>query len=166
MRAVARQTKAMKVRLASAGLLMVLLIQVVPAPYRIETRGAEADQSIDSNPDVPAAVKAVIRRACMNCHSEQTEVPWYGHVAPVSWLLARDVEKARAAVNLSRWGGIRPSLRAALAAIACEDVRIGRMPPASYLLMHPEARLSQADVDALCKWSKDLMSRARLSRRH
>lgn len=101
----------------------------------------------------------------MNCHSEQTQVPWYGHVAPVSWLLARDVKKARGVMNLSRWGKEEPSMRAALAAIGCEDVRTGRMPPAAYLMMHPEARLSAQDVEALCRWSEQLMGVARLRMR-
>lgn len=149
-------------RLAWAVLPMALVIQVVPAPYRIEPVPASSTQSVSADPSVPRNVKEVLRRACMNCHSEQTQVPWYGHVAPVSWLLARDVEKARGAMNLSRWGKQESAMRAALAAIACEDVRSGRMPPAAYLMMHPEARLSRQDVEALCGWSEQLMAVARL----
>ncbi len=154
----------MKARLAGVFVLMVLVIQVVPAPFRIETAGSETSHSVEADPSVPAPVKAVLRRACMDCHSEQTRVPWYGRVAPVSWMLARDVGKGREAMNLSRWLQERPSMRMALAAIACEDVRSGRMPPPAYSMMHPEARLSPRDIEALCKWSEELMAAASLRR--
>ncbi len=144
---------------------MVLVMQVVPAPCRIETPAAGASQSVETDPSVPAPVKSVLRRACMDCHSERTQVPWYGRVAPVSWMLARDVEKGREAMNLSRWGQRQPSVRMALAAIACEDVRSGRMPPPAYVMMHSEARLSPQDVEALCKWSEELMAAASLRRK-
>jgi hypothetical protein len=152
-------------RLAGVALLMMAVIQVVPAPYRIGPGGNDANQSIEADRSVPEQVRKILRRSCMDCHSELTRVPWYGHVAPVSWLLARDVEKGRAAMNLSRWGMQEPSMRMALAAIACEDVRSGRMPPSTYLVMHGEATLSRHDVDAVCKWSEDLMSMARLRRK-
>lgn len=152
-------------RLAWVVLLMMLVIQVVPAPYRIESGANHPDHSVEADPSVPPAVKGVLRRSCMDCHSEKTQVPWYGHVAPVSWMLARDVEKGRAAMNLSQWGTLQPSMRMVLATVACEDVRSGRMPPAPYLMMHREARPSPHDVETLCKWSEELMTMARLKRR-
>ncbi len=154
----------MKARLAGLFVLMVLVMQVVPAPYRIDMAGAGAGQSVDADPSVPEPVKAVLRRACMDCHSERTQLPWYGRVAPVSWMLARDVERGRGAMNLSNWGHEQPPMRMALAAIACEDVRSGRMPPPAYLMMHREARLTPRDIEALCKWSEELMASARLRR--
>lgn len=154
----------MKALLAGVFVLMVLVIQVVPAPYRVETTGAGASQSVEADPSVPEPVKAVLRRACMDCHTDRTQVPWYGRVAPVSWMLARDVEKGRRAMNLSRWGDVQPAMRMALAAIACEDVRSGRMPPPAYVMMHREARPTPRDIEVLCKWSKELMASARLRR--
>lgn len=154
----------MKARLSGLFALMALVIQVVPAPYRIETTDAAATQSLEADPSVPEPVKAVLRRACMDCHSEKTRVPWYGRVAPVSWLLARDVEKARQVMNLSRWLQQQPSMRMALAAIACEDMRSGRMPPSSYVMMHGEAKLTRRDIEALCQWSEELGNSARLRR--
>ncbi len=69
-----------------------------------------AEDGVDtSNPpvtaDVPAsaAVKGILRRACYDCHSNETQWPWYGRIAPVSWLLARDVREGRAELNFSTW---------------------------------------------------------------
>jgi cytochrome c len=143
---------------------MMLVIQIVPAPYRIKPTRISSGLSIEEDETVPAPVKQILSRSCMDCHSGQTRVPWYGHVAPVSWLLARDVEKARAAMNLSEWAKKPPAVRMALALVACQDVRNGRMPPPSYLMMHNEARLSEADITAICRWSEQLRSQARLRR--
>ena len=79
-------------------------------------------------------------RACFDCHSNETRWPWYSHVAPVSWLVQRDVDQARRELNFSHWD--RRQKRARKAA---EEVEDGEMPLAGYLLGHPEARLSEAE---------------------
>src|SRR5579872_962740 len=53
--------------------------------------------------EIPAELREVVRNKCGNCHSQAVEWPFYSHVAPVSWLLERDVTEAREHMNLSRW---------------------------------------------------------------
>lgn len=132
--------------------LAVLLLQLMPAPYDLAATASDENLSVHADPHVPAPVVKILRRACMNCHSHETQFPWYGHVAPASWLLAKDVSQARQAMNFSLWGAKKPGMRTALAMAACEDVRSGRMPKPQYLLLHPEARLSAADVEVICGW--------------
>jgi hypothetical protein len=136
------------------GAAVFLLLQIVPAPHRITHPESDLSLSIAADPDVPPAVLKVLNRSCMDCHSNQTRVPWYGYVAPASWILAKDVTEARQMMNLSAWRASTPAVHVALAAAACADVKSGRMPKAQYLLLHPEARLSQDDVQALCEWPK------------
>jgi len=140
------------------GAAVFALLQIVPSPYRLTFPGHDASQSVSADPDVPAQVLKVLNRACMDCHSNQTRLPWYGRVAPASWLLAKDVSEARQAVNLSTWSSVSPALRLAIASAACADVKNARMPKPQYILMHPEARLSEADVDTLCQWQKAALS--------
>jgi hypothetical protein len=92
--------------------------------------------------------------ACYDCHSNQTRWPPQSYVAPFSWLLTRDVEQGRAELNFSTWdeddGG---------ADDAAEAVAEGSMPPRRYLLVHPDAALSDAErqvlVDALEAMDRD-----------
>ena len=86
----------------------------------------------------------VIRRACYDCHSNQTAWPWYSSVAPVSWLLQRDVNEGRQHLNFSEWD--RPQRHAKDVAY---QVKAGEMPPWFYLPMHPMAKLSDAEKEAL-----------------
>jgi len=91
-----------------------------------------------------AQTEALARRACYDCHSNETAWPWFTRVAPISWLVANDVAEGRARLNFSEWG-TRPMEIRELAEAALE----GEMPPASYLLMHPSARLTASERQAL-----------------
>jgi hypothetical protein len=103
-------------------------------------------------------VGAIIHRACKDCHSNATTWPWYSRVAPVSWMIARDVSRGRAKLNFSEWG---PGTRSANeVAEICDAVTDESMPLRPYLLMHPEARLSRQDVDTICAWADHAKARA------
>ncbi len=82
----------------------------------------------------------LVRSTCMDCHSNETVWPWYSNVAPMSWLVQRDVDNGRAALNFSEWD--QPQERAKDLIEVVED---GEMPPVSYTLVHPEARLSDEE---------------------
>jgi mono/diheme cytochrome c family protein len=82
--------------------------------------------------------------ACFDCHSNETIWPWYSNVAPVSWLVQRDVDEGRSRLNFSEWGRRRQEGHE-----AAEIVREGEMPPWQYKLMHSSARLPAEEKDAL-----------------
>ena len=90
------------------------------------------------------ATRTLAKRACFDCHSNETEWPAYANVAPASWLIQHDVVEGRAALNFSEWQ--RPQDKAA---DAPEEVAEGEMPPAGYRLVHAHARLSTADRQRL-----------------
>lgn len=146
------------------GAAVFLLLNILPVPHRITNPVVDKSLSIGADPDVPRPVLKILARSCMDCHSNNTRVPWYGRVAPASWLMARDVAQARQAMNLSAWGTSKHAVQVALAAAACEDVKGGRMPKPQYLLLHPEAKLSQADVEVICGWQKTAV--AAMIRKH
>ncbi len=135
------------------GFIGFAVLQLAPAPYQIATAPVVTAQSVTSDPAVPQPVVAIVRRSCMDCHSYETRLPWYGKVAPSSWMLAKDVTEARAAMNLSDWGRKKAPVQAALAAAMCQGVQSGRMPKQRYVLLHPEAKLSPAEVQTFCAWS-------------
>lgn len=83
--------------------------------------------------------------ACYDCHSNETKWPLYSHVAPMSWLVQRDVENGRRELNFSNWGGDNDVDDLA------EAVAEGSMPPRNYRLLHPDARLSDAEKAALIR---------------
>ncbi len=98
-------------------------------------------------------VVSIVDRACRDCHSHSTTWPWYSYVAPASWLVADDVKKGRIHLNFSEWSHLSAEMSKQKLEKACSEAREGSMPLWQYRLIHSSARLSQADIDALCKAS-------------
>lgn len=132
----------------AAGVVALLLLaaQVLPVAER-------TNPPVRSVIDAPRNVEDVLRKACWNCHSNETEWPWYGRVAPSSWLVVGHVHDGRDDLNLTEWPSSDPEEARDLVEEMGEQVESGAMPPASYRLMHPEARLTDEERQLLVDWS-------------
>ena len=128
----------------TSGLVLVLAFVAIQfAPYGRD----HVNPPVGAEPiwDSPGT-RALAKQACFDCHSNETEWPAYSRVAPVSWLIQRDVYEGRAVLNFSEWP--RPQQEAK---DASEEVLEGDMPPAAYTLVHAHARLSAAERDRLAQ---------------
>jgi hypothetical protein len=88
--------------------------------------------------------RELAKRACFDCHSNETVWRWYSNVAPASWLVQNDVNGGRHHMNFSQWD--QPQEHAEH---ATEEIKEGDMPPWQYLPMHAEAKLSPTEKSAL-----------------
>jgi hypothetical protein len=130
-----------------AGVVVGVGIQFVPVA------------GIGSNPPdrfalgAPAEVEAIMRRACLDCHSNETRWPLYARVAPGSWLMTRDITKGRQHLNFSEWGGSDDEERKLDRENCWDKVEAGEMPPWFYIYpLHLDAKLSDADKATLKAW--------------
>jgi len=103
---------------------------------------------------VPAPAMSVLRRACFDCHSDETRWPWYAQLPVASHLIDRDVRNGRAQLNWSHWQEYNPFDRAGILDKVCEWVSMKKMPPWQYLMLHSDARLSSTDIEQLCDWTQ------------
>jgi Haem-binding domain len=144
----------MKAVLKYAG-VAILLITVGIQFIRPARTNPPIDPSdtLPARAQVPADVAAILDRGCRDCHSNQTRWPWYSNVAPVSWFVIDHVKHGRSHFNYSEWSKYSAAEASKLLKNSCELTRKGAMPMASYLWMHRSARLSAADVDAVCGWA-------------
>ena len=135
---------------AISGVLGIQLVQPAsavrqapsqPAPILI---GAHAD----------AHVSSVIERSCQNCHSLRTEWPLYSRIFPFSWLIDHDVQTARTYMNLSRWQTYEDSEKSLMLSEIGSVVRNRIMPPRRYTMIHPEAKLTEAEVNEIYRWTR------------
>jgi hypothetical protein len=116
-----------------------VLIQLVPSG-----RAHENPAVVNEPAWVSPRTRILFFEACKDCHSNETVWPWYSSIAPVSWLVYRDVAEGRSNFNVSRWGqGKQEGDEAA------GMIREGEMPPWFYLPAHPEARLDDAETREL-----------------
>ena len=103
----------------------------------------------------------IMQRSCQNCHSEKTDWPWYSYVAPVAWLVESDVHKARSHMNLSSWDQYSLEEKQDHLAELAAAVRSRQMPPPRYTLMHPNAKLSQPELERIYQWARGERRRLR-----
>jgi hypothetical protein len=141
--------------------LMVALIAFGASLSRIQNRRAslEAGDYRYVEPFRGSKVGNTVALACGNCHSNQTALPWYGHVAPVSWWIESHVRQGREALNFSDWTKYPAGVRRNELESICGVISNGRMPPKSYTALHPEARLGDQDKIALCIWADNEIER-------
>ena len=123
---------------------LLLAIQLVPSGLTNPPSKGEVS--------APPEIQNTLRRSCYDCHSNQTQWPWYGHVAPFSWAVARDIELGRRQLNFSEWGDYYPTTRKRKLQWMGRALQQEVMPPLSYRLIHPSSRLSPQDRAQLERW--------------
>jgi hypothetical protein len=118
----------------------LLVIQVIPYGRGHANPPVVVEPAWDS-----PQTRDLAARACYDCHSNETIWPWYSNIAPLSWMVQRDVDEGRETLNFSEWNRPQEGEEAA------ETVQEGSMPPAQYMLTHSEARLTDAELSALAE---------------
>lgn len=137
-----------KAAMIAAGVLAVGFIAIQLVPVERENPAVVAEQAFSG----PEEVQAVLRTACYDCHSNETHWPFYAYVAPMSWLVAHDVEEGREHLNFSTWGLLSADDQEDLREEIWEEVEEGEMPLPAYLLTHPDARLTDEQKAVLREW--------------
>lgn len=126
--------------------LLLLIIQVIPV--------APADNPpVEQEVVVPSEVGQVLRASCYDCHSFETTWPWYAYVAPVKWLVRDHVVEGREHLNFTAWNRYDPDRARHKWEEVAEQVEEGHMPIRSYLILHPDAALTDANRELLVSWA-------------
>lgn len=142
-----RKLKWASVTLAALFILIQFVRPAKTNPLIDETRAMQA------HVQVTPEVAQILERACQDCHSNQTEWPWYSNVAPVSWLVIDHVNHGRRHLNFSDWAKYDQQRADELLENICEWVQDDQMPLKSYTLIHRDAKLSPPEREALCRWA-------------
>ena len=138
-----------RVALAAAAILVVAIQFIRPARTN---PSSDPNLTLTAHVDIPPDVAAIVKRSCGDCHSNETRWPWYSNVAPVSWWVIDHVNHGRSHFNFSEWAKYNPEEQRKLLKESCALAREGKMPLASYLLMH-DASLDAQELQLLCDWS-------------
>jgi hypothetical protein len=130
----------MKLKILGALALGAVAIQFIPYGKTYTNPPIISEPTWDS-----PRTKELFNNACANCHSHQTTYPWYSKIAPLSWLIQRDVDEGREHFNVSAWGAQKKNE----GEDAAKELREGDMPPWFYLPTHPEAKLTDGEKKEL-----------------
>lgn len=131
-------------------LAIFILIQLVPLGRDHTNPPVTQEPNWDS-----PQTRQLAQRACFDCHSNETVWPWYSNLAPMSWLIQNHVDEGRRRLNFSTWDQQRPREPEEIAEVILE----GEMPLPNYLPLHPEARLSAAERQALAQGLMNTVNR-------
>jgi hypothetical protein len=138
------------------GLALVFLgIQFVPNELpAVETNNTG---DIIQSGLVSQDVATLLKKSCYDCHSNESVYPWYSHIAPSSWLVAKDIREGREELNFSEWDNYDMMKKLGLLDDISIAVGEGEMPLGIYLLMHPSAKIDDDQRELIIAWAEDAM---------
>ena len=133
-------------------LLTLIIIQFFPVE---KNEGSyESLKTFLSETKPSAEVEGILKASCYDCHSNQTQYPWYSNLAPASFFLADHIEEGKSHLNFSDWGNYTAKRKDHKLEEVMEQVERDEMPLSSYTLIHQDAKLSDSQTEALINWVK------------
>jgi hypothetical protein len=122
-----------------AGVVLFGLIQLVSFGHE-HTNPPMVSEPTWSSPEA----RALVKEHCFQCHSNETEWPWYSNIAPASWLIQMDVNEGRDHFNFSDWNNNPGELDE-----MTETIQSGEMPPIQYWMFHPSSKMNDQQKQEL-----------------
>ena len=137
-----------KSRFSSRILLYLIMLTIVFAALQFY-RPAIANPAVTAEIQLPANVKVIVKRACYDCHSNETNLRWYDKIAPAYWQAAAHVKDGRGVLNFSDWKKMAPAEQKAKLWEVVNQIAAGAMPLKSYEFIHTSAKISDQDLAVL-----------------
>ena len=135
-------------------LAIFVILQFIPNTYPEVIKSNQND--LIQTGMVPGDIEQILRTSCYDCHSNETKYPWYSYVAPVSWLVVRDVKKGRGDLNFSDWDSLKSRDKIKILDEIAEEVNDGNMPMPIYTILHGDASLDDGQRQLMVKWTEDM----------
>lgn len=133
-------------------ILIVLVVVLVGIQFIPVER---TNPPVKSDLTAPQEIRDILRRACYNCHSNETSWVWYTKIAPSSFLAVSDVNDARKHLNFSEWGVLDNSKQKKLKEKIWEEIREEQMPLWQYKILHSESKLTQKEKNLIRNWGEN-----------
>ena len=133
---------------------LLLVAQLIPVDRSVPALDESQDFLVAEN--VPTEMATLIKGACYDCHSYQTQYPWYAKVAPLSFWIQDHINHGREELNFSDWNALSKRKKIKALNDMSEEVEEKKMPLDIYTLVHKDAKLSDDEIILLLNWSKSL----------
>lgn len=136
-------------------MFVILLLQAIQPSKNIGSSNAPTD--IAKTLPIPGSIFALLKTSCYDCHSNHTNYPWYNHITPINWWVADHINEGKKELNFTIFGNYKRHHQLQMLEAIGETVQMGAMPLKSYLSVHKEARLSEAEKKAIYDWARKSM---------
>lgn len=141
--------------LFSLGILVTVLVVIQFFQPEPNDSPPGPDDIFTVSPQITPEIRNMMVASCTDCHSNQTNYPWYGRIAPVAWILGSHIREGKEQLNLSEWGSLSDRKKISALQDMAEVVEKGEMPLKGYTRFHPNARLSADQLDKLIHWLEE-----------
>ncbi len=133
------------------GLIIFLLMQLYQ-PARNESFEQDITANFTKVYNVPKNVEAILRTSCYDCHSNNTNYPWYSNVQPVGFFMEHHIKEAKEDLNFDEWGKYSKRKQENKLDRIVKQIKSDEMPLASYTLIHKNARLTTVQKKEVMDW--------------
>ncbi|MFZ1799971.1 MAG: heme-binding domain-containing protein [Chitinophagaceae bacterium] len=140
-------------------ILLLLLVAFIVIQFFRPEKNISATKSANDITmvyPVPENVQQIFARSCNDCHSNNTQYPWYAEVQPIAWFLADHVKDGKDELNFSEFGTYRIARQNKKMKETIKEIKEGEMPITSYTLLHGDAKLSEADKQTVISWCESV----------
>ena len=136
-------------------LLILLFVAQFFGPEKNEGNLTSIDPFLEeTNP--PENIKLILKETCYDCHSDVTRYPWYNNITPLNYWLAAHVKDGKKHFNFSNWVGNSVKRKDHKFEELIEMVEEKEMPLKYYTWTHPEANLTDAQIQSVVSWAKQV----------
>jgi len=113
----------------------------------------KANPKVRTDLKAPENIKKILKESCYDCHSNETNWPWYSSIAPISWFITSHVNEGRRHLNFSKWKVASRSKVKEIKRKIFDEINNGEMPLASYIYLHPAAEITFNELQEIKRWA-------------
>lgn len=129
-------------------------IQFIPSTRNQSNLIPETDFMLVNN--IPETIQKKLQVSCYDCHSNNTQYPWYNKVQPVTWFLEGHIKEGKAELNFNEWDSLSNRRKKSKLRSIIKQIKSNKMPLSSYTLIHKEARFLENEKKETIKWLERL----------
>ena len=141
--------------LAGFGIVFIAIQFIRPA-HNISSQVLATD--ISKTVKISDSVQAVIKNTCYDCHSNNTNYPWYSNIQPIGWFLANHISEGKRQLNFSEFGSYSQRRQSSKLDDIANELQNDGMPLASYKLIHKNARLTPDEKRLIINWAQQKLN--------
>lgn len=142
-------------KIALTVVALLLIIQFIPMTKVYEEVN---EDDLTNVVQVSDEVGEILKKACYDCHSNQSVYPWYTNIQPLGFWINGHIKNGKKHLNFSEWGKYDADKQAHKLEEICEEIEEGHMPLKSYTWMHEGTRLNSEQVQLICDWTKNVVT--------
>lgn len=139
-------------------LLIVVVLSLVVLQFFQPEKNSQptTEDHIFNVETIPENIQTDLKNACFDCHSNQTNYLWYHKISPISFLVNKHIVDGKKDLNFSEWGKMDVFDKIGNLDEINTETKRKLMPLKSYTAIHPKAKLSDEQREAISKWTEDL----------